>query len=180
MSLKEIQNVLALIYTDKEFRNTFFNEPENTGVSNELTIAEINILKELPQERLNFFATSLQSKRLNQVIKLLPFTHKFLGKKFIDLFISFSSTYNPTGIKKHQDDAIKFSEYLQSVSESPVIAEISRYEAIYLKAWHYPQRIIIGRFYYPVDQIIKYNNLEPKKQKLTIIFWYRFFKQDKL
>jgi hypothetical protein len=114
MSLLEQQNLLARLYTDEQFRRDFLNEPLKIGAENNLNEAEIVELTKVMPEELNFFSESLFVKRLREVEKLLPLTHKVLTKDFQTNFREFTNNYNPQSVKKHLEDAIEFCKYLQT------------------------------------------------------------------
>jgi hypothetical protein len=114
MSLLEQQNLLARLYTDEVFRRDFLQEPLKIGTENGLNATEILELTEVMPDELNFFSESLFVKRLREVEKLLPLTHKVLAKDFQTHFRQFTNNYNPQSVKKHLEDAIGFCKYLQT------------------------------------------------------------------
>lgn len=114
MSLLEQQNLLAKLYTEDTFRREFLSNPLKIGAENNLNEAEIAELTEVMPEELNFFSESLFFKRLREVEKLLPLTHKVLAENFQIHFRDFTGNYNPQSVKKHLEDAIEFCKYLQT------------------------------------------------------------------
>ena len=58
MSLLEVQNFTARIYTDENLRRKFLAAPEQTGRENNLSEKEIAELAAVFPEELNFFADS--------------------------------------------------------------------------------------------------------------------------
>ena len=106
MSLTTVQKVLARIYTDSKLRDNFLTNPDVVGTSLGLNCQEIWQLSQLSSKQVNLFANSLKHKRLGEIRKLLPLTHKILGKELDRLFFKYSETYLPTGINKHLLDAI--------------------------------------------------------------------------
>jgi hypothetical protein len=114
MSLLEQQNLLARLYTDEGFRRDFLHEPLKIGTENGLNETEIDELSKVMPDELNFFSESLFVKRLREVEKLLPLTHKVLAKDFQKHFRQFTNNYNPQTVKKHLEDAFEFCKYLQA------------------------------------------------------------------
>jgi hypothetical protein len=114
MSLLEQQNLLARLYTDEVFRRDFLQEPLKIGTENGLDETEIDELSKVMPDELNFFSESLFVKRLREVEKLLPLTHKVLAKDFPKYFRQFTNNYNPQTVKKHLEDAFEFCKYLQA------------------------------------------------------------------
>ena len=113
MSLLETQNFLARLYTDESLRQRFLAQPEKVGRENRLSVAEITELAEILPQELHFFADSLFWKRLREVEKLLPQTRRILGEDFAAHFREFSQNFLPDSVKKHLEDAIRFSDYLR-------------------------------------------------------------------
>src|SRR5215212_4518525 len=123
MSLLDVQNLLARIFTDEDLRLQFLLEPEKIGIENNLSAAEIEQIKQILPEQINFFADSLVYKRLREVEKLLPLTRKILEKEFGKYFREFANQFQPQAIKKHLEDAIEFGGFLQSKRIEPVWAK---------------------------------------------------------
>jgi hypothetical protein len=113
MSLINLQQTLARIYTDSKLRDDFLTNPDVVGNSLGLNCQEIQQLSNLSRQQVNLFANSLKRKRLGKIRKLLPLTNEILGKEFDRLFFKFSETYLPTGDKKHLLDSIAFSKFLE-------------------------------------------------------------------
>jgi hypothetical protein len=149
MGLAEVQTGLAYLYTNKDVRERFFAEPKTVGAEFNLSLAEIQQLEQLPIERVNFFASSLLNKRLNEVSKLLPQTYSVLGRAFVQLFFRHAQNYLPSGIKKPLNDAIAkrarsaiaFANFIEQVArvekiEPPWVLEVVRHEAARLEVRH--------------------------------------------
>jgi hypothetical protein len=185
MTLEKTQKVLALIYTDKQYRENFFSDNAK-AVDYDLSEAELENLKSISLKQVNFFADSLQYKRLHQAYKFLPIVHKVLGKDFIPLFMEYAGTYAPAGIKKYLEDAEHFAFYLKANElklKYPWIGDLAYYEIALLKVSNPELKLYICQFRYPVTEIILQINKGEKikaVKKKTIIFWYRFRKNGKL
>ncbi|MDJ0648174.1 MAG: hypothetical protein QNJ60_05650 [Xenococcaceae cyanobacterium MO_188.B19] len=181
MSLLTVQQVLARIYTDSKLRDDFLTNPDVVGISLGLNCQEIAQLSKLSRQQVNLFASSLKRKRLGEIHKLLPLTHKLLGKKFDSLFSKYSETYLPTGSKKHLLDAVAFSNFLQEYltidDPHPTwLLDILRYEKVRLQMFREKRLFICDRFDYNLESLI--NNLDFNSQpvlrfKPNIGIWFR-------
>jgi hypothetical protein len=155
MSLLEQQNLLARLYTDEKFRRDFLNEPLKSGAENNLNEAEIVELTKVMPEELNFFSESLFVKRLREVEKLLPLTHKVLAKDFQVYFREFTNNYNPQTVKKHLEDAIEFCKYLQT--KQIETKDAAKFEQAKLEFHGYGKSFKFVRLNYNIE------TFEPKK-----------------
>lgn len=181
MGLAEIQNALARLYTDAELRERFFEDAKSVGREFGLNDEEINQLSKISSDELSFFSDSLLWKRLNEVEKLLPLTKKMLSEDFKDLFQSFAPTHNSTEIKKHLDDAIAFSKFLERKIQIGWQVDLIRFEAARLEFNGMNRKLIVKRFYYDVIDLIEKisgdEQFEIAKQKKWIGIWFRMKKQ---
>lgn len=170
MGLLETQRVLAQLYTNSELRERFFANPHVVGVELGLSVDETQQLAQLAVKDVNIFANSLKWKRLGEVRELLPRTARALGKEFNALFWRYAETYLPKGIKKHQDDAISFANFIikttQAENIEPVwISDLVRYEKTWLLVYHTHNHLQICWFRHAIhlDCIAK----------PTIAIWWR-------
>lgn len=155
MGLVELQKVLAKLYTDTELREHFFSNPQ-FGETLGLTPLEVQQLSELSVSQVNLFASSLKRKRLGEVKELLPLTQRVLGKDFSKEFWCYSETYNPSGIKKHYQDALAFAKFLEQQKLEPVwIRDLIRYEKAWLEAMEPRCRSLMYRFDYDMKSLIQ-------------------------
>jgi hypothetical protein len=156
MSLVDVQNLLARIFTDEDLRLRFLLEPEKTGAENNLNEAEIEQIKQILPEQINFFADSLFYKRLHEVEKLLPLTRKALEKDFEKYFREFANQFLPQTIKKHLEDAIGFGEFLQTRKIEPVwTRDLAKFECSRLAFNNSQKRFSLNRFDYDIREILK-------------------------
>jgi hypothetical protein len=140
MALAQTQQVLAQLYTNTEFRERFFANPQTVGVELGLSCDEAQQLAQLSQQEVNVFANSLKWKRLGEIRELLPRTAKALGRNFTTLFWRYAETYLPTGIKKHREDAIAFANFIIKVAQNDDIVpawvvDLVSYEKTWLLAY---------------------------------------------
>jgi hypothetical protein len=156
MSLVDVQNLLARIFTDEDLRLRFLREPEKTGAENNLNEAEIEQIKQILPEQINFFARSLFHKRLHEVEKLLPLTRKVLEKDFEKYFREFANQFLPQTIKKHLEDAVGFGEYLRSKEIKPFWAkDLAKFEASRLSFNNSEKRFSLKQFDFDIREILK-------------------------
>lgn len=177
MGLAEIQNALARLYIDTELRERFFEDAKNIGREFGLSDEEITQLSKISSDELSFFSDSLFWKRLNEVEKLLPLTKKTLGENFKELFQFFAPTHNPTEIKKHLDDAIAFSKFLEKKIQIGWQFDLIRFEAARLEFNGLNRKLIVRRFNFDVIDLIEKlsrdEKIEITKKKKWTGVWLR-------
>lgn len=169
MPLLEQQNFLARIFTDENLRRSFWEKPEAVGKENGLTDSEIEQLKKIIPDDLNFFADSLFHKRLREVEKLLPLTKKALDKNFIDLFREFSNTFQPITVKKHLEDAIEFCKFIRAQDiDSNFAKDTANFEQKKHEFFGY------GKIY---SFVVLRHDVFSLRKKLGFAVWYRIGNQ---
>ncbi|HLO85317.1 MAG TPA: hypothetical protein VK203_09935 [Nostocaceae cyanobacterium] len=168
MGLREIQQVLAQIYTNTELRKRFFANPQVVGLELGLSLDEVEYLTQLSQKDVNTFANSLKWKRLGEVREMLPRTAKVLGKDFNTLFWQYAETYLPTGIKKHRDDTIAFSNFILKTAnlKLPWIKDLLIFEQTWLLSYTPARCLYIRWFRYSV-------HLQDIQPQITLAIWWR-------
>jgi len=186
MSLLDVQNLLARIFTDEDLRLRFLREPEKIGIENNLSASEIEQIRQILPEQINFFADSLFYKRLREVEKLLPLTRKAAGKEFEKYFREFANQFLPQTIKKHLEDAIRFGEFLQSKKIEPVwVKDLARFERARLSFNNSEKRFWREKFDFDVRAIIREISREGAKtqsdfpKRKTYAVWLRIGKRTK-
>lgn len=186
MSLLDVQNLLARIFTDEDLRLRFLSEPEKIGVENNLSASEIEQIRQILPEQINFFAGSLFYKRLHEVEKLLPLTRKTLETEFEKYFREFANQFLPQTIKKHLEDAIEFVEFLQSKKIEPVWAkDLARFEGARLLFNNSGKRFLLKKFDFDVRKIIREISPAGAKaqrdfsERKTYAVWLRIGKRAK-
>jgi len=176
MSLLQTQQLLARLYTNTEFRERFFANPQTVGAELGLSDDESHQLAQLSVQDVNLFANSLKWKRLGEVRQFLPRTHLALGKNFNALFWKYAESYIPSGIKKHRQDAIAFADFIAKVArdegiEPPWVGDLVRYEQTWVLAYQASIYLRVCWFRYPVHQP---ENSDICIEKPTILVWWRF------
>jgi hypothetical protein len=168
MGLLEQQNLLARLYTDEQFRRDFLNEPVKIGTENNLNESEISELTDVMPDELNFFSESLFVKRLREVEKLLPLTHKVLTENFQQHFREFTNNYNPQSVKKHLEDALEFCKYLQTKQIDT--KDAAKFEQAKLEVFGYGKSFKFVRLNH---------NIETFEQKKGFAMWIKVGKNIK-
>jgi hypothetical protein len=182
MSLLNVQNFLARIYTDETLRRQFTFAPERIGKENNLSANEIAELAAILPVEINFFADSLRWKRLREVEKLLPLTRQVLKERFEILFSEFTNQFLPESTKKHLEDAIEFTRFLQSKEVSPVWAkDLAKFERAKLEFNAHGKNFIFKTFDYDVKEML-YQGIKAQseiKRKRTFSVWLKIGKRTR-
>jgi|SRR5262245_31010669 len=96
MSLFKMQSLLGRILIDDQLRNAFFKDPERVFDGYELTHREMESLRKLDADRLNFYASGLKRRRIDIALKAFPLT-KFLASDEINQFVAtYCQEFPPT------------------------------------------------------------------------------------
>jgi hypothetical protein len=143
MELIEQQRLLAQLYTDADSRREPF--------ANTLGVNGADADKLTTQ--VEFFARSLQRKRLNVVANQLPKTRQAMGKAFDRCFFQYSGKPMTT-----DNDATGFVRFLQNCVIPTEHRELARFEASRLEAAK--RRFLVRRFRLP---------------KARLVIWFRLF-----
>ncbi|HQU83691.1 MAG TPA: hypothetical protein PKY59_11220 [Pyrinomonadaceae bacterium] len=173
MSLREQQNLLARLYTDKNLREKFFAEPKNIGFEFDLTQKEINEIVEIAPQELNFFAESLFWKRLREAEKFLPFTKEILKVDFQIKFKEFSQNFNPQSVKKHLEDAIEFCGFLQKCEVSEIAKNIAAYESAKISFYGYGKSFSFCKLNYDLRKYFRGESAEILLKRRKFAIWIK-------
>ncbi|MBD2576213.1 hypothetical protein [Oscillatoria sp. FACHB-1406] len=155
-NLAKTQQFLARLYTNRQLREDFFTNPPDVARKWGIEEGSIQQLSTLDRAQVEFFASSLISKRLNQVSKFLPLTQKALGRDFSRLFVDYAETYSPSGIKKHWQDALAFCDFLQQTPfEKDWWYDVVRYERENLRRLDSKLQFCCYRSRYAIQPLIE-------------------------
>jgi hypothetical protein len=175
MELARQQQVLAQLYTNAELRRRFFTHPEATGQSLGLSLSAAQQLAQISVSQVRYFARSLQRKRLKEVAKILPATHRLLSSQFDELFLKYSQQPFPRRVNKLAEDARAFVEFLDASLRvtQPWMADLARYEAAWLTAS--TQCLVARWFRFPAHKLRELSApLEsPPECQPTLALWFR-------
>jgi hypothetical protein len=120
---------------------------------------------------------------------LLQLTHCVLGKRFAVLFRRYAETHVQKGPKKHRDDAVAFSAFVEQALrwdgiEPLWVVELVRYEASWLNAMDPTCRWMVRWFRYPMGKLVqsvaqgdggRVSLVQP-----TIALWFRLSRHRRL
>ena len=186
MGLAQMQEAMARLYTDAALREQFFDDPQSGGGALGLNTDETRQLAQLSRRQVSFFACSLHNKRLIEISKLLPLTHRMLGPRFAELFRRYANTHVPAGTKRHREEALAFSAFVEQVAITEGIArwivEAARYQAAWLKMADPSWRYTVRWFRYPVITPAARPN-PPAAAPLahpTLALWFRLSRRGRL
>lgn len=186
MSLQKQQDFLARLFTNEGLRQNFLSEPEKIGFVNGLSETETGDLKAVLPEELGFFADSLFWKRLREVEKLLPLTKRGLQEDFTKFFREFSRAFNPQTVKKHFEDALEFSKFLQNQPLEILWAkDLAKFEFSRLIFNSDTKKFVFASFDHDIREIIHVfsnDNAESQKNfryKITFALWLKVGKKGK-
>ncbi|HEY0459098.1 MAG TPA: hypothetical protein VGC97_08070 [Pyrinomonadaceae bacterium] len=180
MSLQKQQNLLARLYTDAEFRRAFLTQPAEIGAEFGLNKAEIDEIAAVLPEELEFFADSLFWKRLREAEKFLPLTKRVLEADFTRFFREFSQNFNPQTLKKHFEDALAFTRFLQKQEISKFALTAAKFEHAKLEFFGFEKRLTICRLDFDPREFAQSEEIGGRKipaRRKKIAVWLRIGKR---
>lgn len=158
MGYAELQSALARLCTDPTLRSKVRDDPEGFAQILSLDANDLRMLERFAFPQVEAFARGLIAKRRGEVADLLPLTCRALGHdRLRSLFARHAERYQPTGVKKHLDDALAFAEYLRrsSIAEPRWLRDLVRFESDGLLMSSGRRRLAIRAFAYPVHEIAR-------------------------
>jgi hypothetical protein len=189
MGLAKIQQILAQLYTNPLLRERFAAAPHTLGEELGLTSEEAKELTQLPARQIIFFASSLQGKRLHEIGKLLPLSHRVLGERFGEFFRRYAITNIPREAMQPRDDAVAFASFVKGLAHSEGgapswIIELLRYEKARIKAADSRCRITLLWFQYDMDKLVS-SLAKPEGnplliQQRTVALWFHFSRRGRV
>lgn len=130
MSLQKQQDLLARLYTDPEFQSKFLADPVEFADDVGLSAAAAIDLAVSAADEVRWFSDSLITKRLREVVKMLPLSYEEVGAgKFEEAFRTFAATFSPSSVKKHLEDSLAFADCLINVQVDPLLKSLIRFES---------------------------------------------------
>jgi hypothetical protein len=180
MALADVQAILAHLFTEAPFRDTFFADPVAVSRSCGLDAAEAQTLAELSRQEVDGFAGTLQGKRIADVRKMLPLTARALGNAFADHVRP--AVAGATRPGRHRDDARAVADHLRRMAQShklmpPWAADLARYEAAFAEAQRRRGCLLVRRFRFPVAAlvatILRGAPTADIKPRITVAIWLR-------
>ena len=174
MGLLEQQNILARLYTDGPFRESFFADPSRVGREGRLSVREISETHEIRDE-VAIFADALLWKRLREVEKLLPLTKAAAENDFQPKFRKFASTYNPKSTRTHLDDAVAFcGTFRKDPTAGDVLRDAAAYEAAKMRFFAFERRLTYCFIKYDFRAFPWHPENLPVRTRRRIAIWLRW------
>lgn len=131
MGSLEIQSWLARLYTDPHVLKRFLADRQSFSVGMQPETAAF--LQELDGSQLDYFASSLLSKRTRDASKMVPLLQNLLESRFRPYFSRFAEKSVSTGAHKPVSDAMAFCDWLSGCDElENVLRDAARYERMRL------------------------------------------------
>jgi hypothetical protein len=181
MALADVQTILARLFTEAPFRDTFFADPVAVGRSCGLGAAEALTLAGLSRKEVDGFAGMLRRKRIADVRKVLPLTAHALGDAFADhVRPALAGAARPG---RHRGDARAVAEHLRRMAQlhkliPPWAADLARYEAGFGEAQRRRGCILVRHFRFPVaalaTAILCGAPTADIKPRMTVGIWLRW------
>lgn len=162
-SIEQFQEILTVLYTDKTFRDQFFENRQAVLSAYILNPREEALLLELNQVEVNMFADTLLAKRYGNLLKIFPdITTLIEPARLEKLFKAYAST-KPLGTsQKYLNDTIGFFQYLINTQSKDCPLDVLRDAKEKLKLIAFPRMITIKKFNYDWEDLWDYDKLQTK------------------
>jgi hypothetical protein len=113
MPLAEVQRALAHLYTDENARARLRSDPADFARRFALGPADLAQISPVPAARFHAYADSLDRKRANECVRMLPVSARAAGPRFRADFLRYArSTALGNGVWRYRDDAVRFAAWL--------------------------------------------------------------------
>ncbi|HEX6278822.1 MAG TPA: hypothetical protein VFZ49_02285 [Pyrinomonadaceae bacterium] len=180
MPLQHQQDLLARLYTDKDFRTNFLNDPAAFAAGLSINESEAETLATVAASEVRWFSESLVNKRLREVAKMLPMTEQEVGsKEFERRFWEFADGFSPTSVKKHLEDALAFARKLsEDLSLEDEERNVARFESSRLRHNAFARRLSFCRLTHDPRRSIRSQTYESDSGRgfwLAVGGWSRVF-----
>ncbi len=183
MELRQYQEILARLYTDKNFRESFFRD--RTTTYQQLHISEKNtqLLNELSKLQVEQFAHSLISKRLEAAKSILVLTSRQMGNYFAKAFFEYASCNKlEESNNKYLTDALSFTKFLLGKSKfesnEPFQRELIRHEQQRINSAFEKKKITIHKFNYKIEELILFLEGKAGNPRKKIIYSFGLRKRN--
>ncbi|KYF55847.1 hypothetical protein BE08_04995 [Sorangium cellulosum] len=139
MSVAEMQACLARLYVDEPYRKLFYLDAATTLEEYRLTPEERAALQGLDRERLEFFASSLRSKRKKRLERAFPMLFALDPAEVNRYYARYYQLYTAKARQSGHDDAMDFGAFMaESLAGAdhlpPFASDLARYEMLYYGA----------------------------------------------
>ena len=113
MPLAEVQRALAHLYTDENARARLRFDPADFARRFALGPADLAQISPIPAARFHAYADSLDRKRANECMRMLPLSARVAGPGFRADFLRYARTAPlGEGPWRYRDDAAAFAAWL--------------------------------------------------------------------
>ncbi len=186
MDLARQQKLVAQLVSDHTFCEAFFAAPARVAASEGLAVASQSMAQIHP-EQVREFARFQRDRRLAQAEAHLPLTRKALGKRFADLFHSYSLV-PPPGTRRFED-ALGFVQHLDQHAEANGLEpewalSLARYEAAQIEAVWLDRRLVFRCLPHAVKKLAAMLAAgevpEGYCRRISPVLWWRIFPDSRL
>lgn len=180
--MAEIENILERLASDEELRRRFVEDPFALGRELGLSAAGSRQLKREAAARFDSFAQTAHDRRLVELGKLFPLTHRVLGGRFVAHFRRFAAQHGDGGIANLFGDAFDFAGFLEERLREERVAtgwvlDLLRYEKTRLKAADPARRFVVAYFRHDISRLVRSvaRREEPSvaARRPTFAVWWR-------
>ena len=127
----EIQSLLARLYTEKPLLQQFLADRQSFSRGMQPETAEF--FQALDSSQLDYFASSLRTKRAREAAKMVPLLSALLDSRFCRTFSRFAEDAVSTGAHKAVSDAMAFCDWLRDCNDlDNAVRQAARYERLRL------------------------------------------------
>ena len=171
-SIESFQNILAKLYTSKEFRILFFVNREMVCGSFYLRLQEFELLKEIREIDVKLYSDTLISKRFDALLRVVPALMELIGETLQNKFREYASERSLIKEDKYVYDAINFIDFLlKRKTDTLLLIELKAILERSLKS----KLIIIKLCRYDFDDLWDYDVLQ---QRNHYLFQFRLWGID--
>lgn len=187
MGLSEIEQILARLSSDKELRERFVNDPFALGRELGLSPTSTRKLRRAAATRFDSFAATPHERRVVQVNKLLPLTHRVLKGRFTDYFDRWVAEHGAVSFERLFGDVFAFADYLEKKLTEEHLGsgwtlDILRFEKARLKAADPKRRFVIQTFRHDISRLVRgvmrKGEMFAAVRRRTVAVWWRRRKGD--
>ena len=112
--MTDLTMAIGRLLSDASLRDEFRNDPVSVAEKIDLQPDHVAMFVGLDIDQIESQATTLLSKRWNEVRQLIPGTVSDLGDEARDLFMFYANQHWPEGHRRHPLDAYQFLQFLIS------------------------------------------------------------------
>lgn len=160
MALAETQRALAQLYTNTQLRHQFCADPVAVSVALGLSAVEASQMARMSPSQLSLFAHSLRRKRLNEIGKMFPLTHRALGLRFDALVEQYFNTEESKGTRTLLEDTQRVAKFLEETLRAERVEvwlrDTARYEAACVKLSRPRSVLMVVSFHFSMADLTRW------------------------